>query len=101
MLVFLGIILISTLLELLVSYILEMFTGAWLWDYKLYRFNFQGRIALNPSIRFGIGGMLFMYGLQPLFEKLCNKIHEKKLQFTAIACFCIIFTDFMLKIIKI
>ena len=27
-------------------------------DYTRFRFNYQGRIALNPSIRFGIGGMI-------------------------------------------
>ena len=59
--VFLGITLIATGVELLASYLLQIFTGGWLWDYTNYSFNFEGRIALNPSIRFGIGGMIFMY----------------------------------------
>ncbi len=48
-----------------------------MWDYRRFSFNFQGRIALNPSIRFGIGGMLFLYVLQPLFEKLTEKLPSK------------------------
>ena len=48
---------------------MEFTQGGWLWDYTRFSFNFEGRIALNPSIRFGIGGMVFLYLLQPLFKK--------------------------------
>ena len=65
LLVFIGIVLITTAIELAASYIMEFTHGEWLWDYRRFAFNFEGRIALNPSIRFGIGGMVFLYGLQP------------------------------------
>ena len=64
-LVFLGIVALTTGLELLTSYIMEWTTGGWLWDYERFAWNFQGRIALNPSIHFGIGGMFFLYCVQP------------------------------------
>ena len=73
-LVFIGIVLIATAVELIGSYIMEAVKGEWLWDYRDYAFNFEGRIALNPSIRFGIGGMVFLYLLQPLFNKLAEKM---------------------------
>ena len=56
---------------------MEFTRGEWLWDYTRFSFNFQGRIALNPSIRFGIGGMVFLYVLQPLFERLTRRMGEK------------------------
>lgn len=69
--VFLLCLLIATSLELATSYILEAITGSWPWQtYVDYKINFQGRIALSPSVRFGLGGVLFLYVLQPLFEKL-------------------------------
>lgn len=74
LLVFVGIVVITTVVELIASYIMEFTTGGWLWDYTRFSWNFQGRIALNPSIRFGIGGMIFLYLLQPLFEKAAKKI---------------------------
>jgi len=77
--IFLGIVAIATSIELAGSYIMELLTGHWMWDYTRFAFNFQGRIALNPSVRFGIGGMVFLYILQPLFEKLTDKISEKAL----------------------
>lgn len=76
-LVFIGIVVITTVIELIGSYIMEFTRGEWLWDYTKYAFNFQGRIALNPSIRFGIGGMIFLYLLQPLFTKLLGKCSDK------------------------
>ena len=68
---------ITTVVELIGSYIMEFTSGGWMWDYTRFAFNFQGRIALNPSIRFGIGGMIFLYVLQPLFVRLTKKIPEK------------------------
>lgn len=76
-LVFLGIVAISTIIELMGSYIMEFAVGNWMWDYTRFQFNFQGRIALNPSLRFGIGGMIFLYVFQPIFEKFTNKISTK------------------------
>ena len=79
-LVFVGIVLITTVIELIASYIMEFTAGEWMWDYTRFAFNFQGRVALNPSIRFGIGGMIFLYILQPLFEKGVRKMPEKVIQ---------------------
>ena len=83
-LVFLAIISITTFVELIASYIMEFTTGGWLWDYTRFAFDFQGRIAPNPSIRFGIGGMVFLYILQPLLVRITCKIPEKKHHFLAL-----------------
>lgn len=76
-LVFFGIIAVTTITELIGSYIMETMTGGWMWNYERFAFNFQGRIALNSSIRFGIGGMIFLYQLQPLFEKGVRRWRER------------------------
>ena len=77
--VFFLIVVISTLLELAGSYIMEALTGGWMWDYTRFAWNFRGRIALNPSLRFGAGGMVFLYLFQPAFEKLTAIRHQKAL----------------------
>ena len=52
--------------------------GSWHWQtYVDYKYNFEGRIALSPSIRFGIGGIIFLYVFQPLFDKMLNKLSNK------------------------
>ena len=89
-LVFIGIVLITTVLELAGSYIMEWTRGEWLWDYRRFAFNFQGRVALNPSIRFGFGGMVFLYLIQPLFEKLMDKLGRRRVRVIAVIL-CVIF----------
>jgi len=83
----------ATLLELITSYICEFFMGSWPWQtYADYKYNFQARIALSPSIRFGLGGILFLYLLQPLFELLLSKLSKKQLN----TAFYIILTLFVI-----
>jgi|GEM_PF-4158223 len=81
-LVFIGCMLIATAIELAASYILEAFTGKWLWQTyaRDYKIHFQGRIALSPSIRFGIGGVIFLYLVQPLFDKILHSLKPETLK---------------------
>ena len=83
--VFLLCMIIATTIELITSYICEFFMGSWPWQtYADYAINFQARIALSPSIRFGLGGVAFLYLLQPLFEKISEKLGDKKVRIIAI-----------------
>lgn len=92
--VFLLCMLIATTIELATSYILEAATGSWPWQtYADYRINFQARIALSPSIRFGLGGLLFLYVLQPLFEKLCGALGDKRVRLTALIIAIVLSAD--------
>ena len=93
-LVFIGCMLSATILELITSYICEAFSGSWPWQtYANYKINFQARIALSPSIRFGLGGVIFLYIFQPLFEKLCNKLGKKKVKIIAYICLMVLIVD--------
>lgn len=79
-LLFMGCALIATAIELAASYALEALTGSWPWQtYADYKFNFEGRIALSPSIRFGLGGMFFLYIVQPVFTRLVDKLPHRTL----------------------
>ena len=94
--------LLATLIELIASYILEFLIGSWPWQtYKDYNINFQARIALSPSIRFGLGGLLFLYILQPLFEKFVKKLSYKNFKIISNTLFAIIFIDLIVHIAKL
>ena len=68
----------ATLIELITSYLCEWTIGAWPWQtYADYAINFQARIALSPSIRFGIGGVIFLYVIQPVLDILTAKLKDK------------------------
>lgn len=93
-LVFLGCMLAATTLELITSYICEFISGSWPWQtYADYKINFQARIALSPSIRFGLGGLLFLYLLQPLFERICQKLGDKRVKIFSIIIIVVLAID--------
>lgn len=75
LIIFLGCMAVATGIELVTSYLLEWLTGSWPWQtYVDYGINFQGRIALPPSIRFGLGGVFFLFVLQPLFQRIVGAL---------------------------
>lgn len=92
--VFIGCMFIATVIELVTSYICEAFMGYWPWQtYLDYKINFQGRIALSPSLRFGLGGVIFLYLLQPVFEKIVHKLSDKKLNLLFYSLIIILIID--------
>lgn len=75
LIIFFGCMAVATGIELVTSYLLEWLTGSWPWQtYVDYGINFQGRIALSPSIRFGLGGVFFLFVLQPLFQRIVGAL---------------------------
>ena len=93
-LVFLGCMIAATAIELATSYLLEALTGAWPWQtYRDYAINFEGRIALSPSIRFGLGGLLFLYVLQPLFHRLVHSLSPRVRRGACIAVLVLLAVD--------
>ena len=97
---FLGCMAVATAIELLTSYILEAITGAWPWQtYSDYSINFQGRIALSPSIRFGLGGLIFLLALQPLFERLVKAMSPKVRHYIFFITAALFILDLILTII--
>lgn len=76
-LVFLGIVLITTTIELLAGLLIDQLLAERLWDYTHYTVHYKGIIALNTSLRFGAGGLFMLYVLLPLFTHLTNRLTEK------------------------
>lgn len=84
----------ATLIELITSYLCEWIIGYWPWQtYADYKINFQARIALSPSIRFGIGGVVFLYIIQPLLDRLAAKLKDKTLYIIAAVILTVLAAD--------
>ena len=98
--IFFGSMAVATAVELAGTYVLEFFTGGWPWDtYADYDINFQARIALSPSLRFGMGGLLFLYFVQPFYNWLLAKPKKKTLNIITLILLVIVVTDFTLTLI--
>ncbi len=78
LLIFIYISITAVSVELLTTYIADLFKTDWrtLWYYGDEYMNFQGRIALFPGLKFGLIGLLGIYLLVPLIDKI-KKINKK------------------------
>ena len=84
----------ATLIELVTSYLCEWIIGSWPWQtYADYAINFQARIALSPSIRFGIGGVVFLYIIQPLLDRLTARMKDRTVCIAAIVIVTVLAAD--------
>ena len=92
---------VATAIELAATYWMEYTVGSWPWQtYVDYKINFQGRIALSPSIRFGLGGLLFLYVIQPLFYKLARCIPDRLLAWLTGILALVMAVDFVFYLLK-
>lgn len=94
LIVFVLVVLITTAVEYAASVILELLFHTRWWDYSTYAYQLHGRICLSASLRFGVGGIVFLYVLLPLFSRLFHKIPEKARPILSWAIIGILAVDF-------
>lgn len=93
LLLFLGALLICTLLELLVGLFLRVIFSAQWWDYKDEKWNVFGLICPKFSLYWGLGGVLLMRGFHPSLEKIMHFIPSPLLTACIIICSLILLVD--------
>lgn len=71
---FISSMILCTLLEYLAGWYLELTWEVKWWDYSGMPLNLHGRICLVSSLLFGLGGMLLVWVINPLFYLLYGKI---------------------------
>lgn len=73
-LVFLVGVIVFSVWECLVGFLLEKIFNTKYWDYSNEPFNYRGRICLKMSFTWGILGVIFTYILHPVISDLIQKI---------------------------
>ena len=70
--------LVAAFTELTSTYVMDFFHVDWtaLWQYYDFSFNFDGRIALLPSMSFGVIGAIFVYYGHKWLKKLIDSRSE-------------------------
>ena len=92
---------ICMILEYFTSYIMEKLFNARWWDYSDKKFNINGRICLETTIPFGLGGMAIMYIVNPFLEKTLNLLNSNILIIISIILFSIFLIDLVISLIVI
>lgn len=94
-------IVICSVLEYIISYIMEkMFHTRW-WDYSNRLFNINGRVCLKNAFAFGILGLFGLYVANPFILSILNKIPFNYLKIMALILFIIIIVDTVISLVVI
>ena len=86
---------VCTLMEYMTSLILEKIFHARWWDYTEKKFNLSGRVCLENSCLFGLGGVFIVSILHPFLDGLVSMIPHNILIILSI----ILFVMFMIDVI--
>ena len=81
--------LVATILEYIASYFMEKIFKARWWDYSEQKFNINGRVCLLNTVLFGIGGLVIMYWINPVFTNFLHSFNKKILIVLGIISFLI------------
>lgn len=89
---------LCTVLEYLVSFVLERVWGLRWWDYSGEFMNISGRVCLAGSLLFGLGGWLLVCYMAPflcmLYRKICKRENGRKwLQIICLALLLVFIAD--------
>ena len=89
-------ILICSVIEYTISFVMEKIFNARWWDYSNKKFNINGRICLNTMIPFGILGVLVVYFVNPFIYNLLSKIPFNVLNIIVYSLLIIFIIDFII-----
>ena len=101
LILFLMAILICSVIEYSISYIMEKIFNARWWDYSNKKININGRICLDTMIPFGILGVLVVYFINPFINKLLLKIPINILNILFYSLLIIFVIDFIISFVII
>ena len=98
LLVFIGGVIFTSLLEYLTSWIMEvLFQERW-WDYSSYPFNINGRVCLRNSLLFGVMAFVLMYLVHPHVYHLYHSLPFTLMRSIIIVVTCLFILDIILTV---
>lgn len=89
---------VCTLMEYMTSLILEKIFHARWWDYTEKKFNLSGRVCLENSCLFGLGGVVIVSIIHPFVEGLIKSMPDKVMMIVAIVLFVIFMIDVVITV---
>ncbi len=75
---------VTTMIELAASYLLEYFLHRQLWTYKHWPLHFQGRISFWSSVLFGVLAVLLIKIIYPLTRYALNNLTKRSRVFLSL-----------------
>lgn len=94
------ILILTTVLEYIVSVLLEMIVGVKWWNYSNEFLNINGRVCLLYSLYWLTIGLVILKYIKPWFKRAYNKIKSKKIETVINFTLLTISVDMIMSIIK-
>ncbi len=94
---FIGMIL-ADIVEYVTSYLMEKLFNARWWDYSNNFLNLHGRICFKHSIIWGFASLLFVYGINPLYEYIRSFIPDESLIIITVAILLLFAFDLVMTV---
>ena len=94
--VFFLAVVVCSIMEYIVSYIMEKLFNARWWDYSTRKFNINGRVCLTNAFLFGLLGVLLVYLINPVLRNLLLKANTTFLIIISIILLIGFLTDFII-----
>ncbi len=99
---FLLMIVLCDIIEYITSVVLEKIYHVRWWDYTTEsKLHLNGRISIETSIGFGVGGIFILHLIQPFFSSLLSLLNLPALLITSSILFIIFVADILLSMIAI
>ena len=99
--VFICAVILTSFLEYFTSFVIEKLFNTRLWDYSAKNFNLKGRICLNNSLLFGIGGLSVVYIFHPFITDVLSRLSENSTSILAMSIAMIFFADLITSVMVI
>jgi uncharacterized membrane protein len=99
--VFVASFITATFVEWAVSGILQKFYGFGLWSYKNRKFNIQGRVALMPSMAWGLLGVVLIFVINLPIWAFADSLLRGWLFYLAIGVILLFVIDFIASIVRL
>lgn len=100
LLVFLGTMVMASVIEYVGSWLLEKCFGVKLWDYSSHRFNINGRVCLLNSTIFGLAGLVLTYGGHRTFCSWIDRLSPVALEHGSRIILVGLTADFMASVFR-
>ncbi len=94
---FIGMIL-ADVVEYVTSYLMEKLFNARWWDYSDNFLNLHGRICFKHSIIWGFASLLFVFGINPLYEYIRSFIPDESLIILTVLILILFFFDLVMTV---
>ncbi len=84
---------VTTLIEYVSHYVMDVYFNTKLWTYPHDFLNINARVNFDASRNFALGGTALLYFIQPLIDKLTKKKNSKPINIAVIVIAIIMFID--------